>query len=155
MVHSCIVFCFIAFLLTFSVDNCVSKGNQAGYFENRGQQALLSTIENALRVIGTAQDNLLQRPEMADIGNDTQSLQWKVNFLDVNKQNVSSHLAAMNAATAQVLIHTADGPYNSDYNAIGAAVSSMYESYFKVDEYYKIEVNFRFVCQKIKIKKSW
>jgi talin len=43
----------------------------------------------------------------------------------VNKQNVTSHISAMNAATAQVVTLTSDGPANSDYNAIGAAVSSM------------------------------
>lgn len=53
------------------------------------------------------------------------SQQWKENMLDVNKQNVTSHLSAMNAATAQVVTLTSDGPANVDYNAIGAAVSSM------------------------------
>jgi hypothetical protein len=102
------------------------KNEQADYTENRAQKALLTMIENALKVIGTAQDNLQKKPSMADIGNDPASLQWKENLLDVNKQNVSSHLAALNAATAQVLILTSDGPFDSDCNAIGAAISSMY-----------------------------
>lgn len=46
-------------------------------------------------------------------------------MIDVNRQNVTSHLSAMNAATAQIVTLTANGPQNSDYNAVGAAVSCM------------------------------
>jgi talin len=44
-------------------------------------------------------------------------------MIDVNKQNVTSHLSAMNAATAQVVTLTSNGPQCTDYNAVGAAVS--------------------------------
>ena len=44
-------------------------------------------------------------------------------MIDVNKQNVTSHLSAMNAATAQVVTLTSNGPQFTDYNAVGAAVS--------------------------------
>ena len=47
-------------------------------------------------------------------------------MIDVNRQNVTSHLSAMNAATAQVVTLTSNGPQNTDYNAVGAAVSCMY-----------------------------
>ena len=46
-------------------------------------------------------------------------------MIDVNKQNVTSHLSAMNAATAQVVTLTSNGPQSTDYNAVGAAVSSI------------------------------
>ncbi len=46
-------------------------------------------------------------------------------MIDVNRQNVTSHLSAMNAATAQVVTLTSNGPQNTDYNAVGAAVSCM------------------------------
>ena len=46
-------------------------------------------------------------------------------MIDVNKQNVTSHLSAMNAATAQVVTLTSNGPQNTDFNTVGAAVSSM------------------------------
>jgi talin len=46
-------------------------------------------------------------------------------MIDVNKQNVTSHLSAMNAATAQVVTLTSNGAQNSDFNAVGAAVSSI------------------------------
>lgn len=41
----------------------------------------------------------------------------------MNRQNVTSHLSAMNAATAQVVTLTSNGSQNTDYNAVGAAVS--------------------------------
>jgi talin len=46
-------------------------------------------------------------------------------MIDVNKQNVTSHLSAMNASTAQVVTLTSNGPQNTDFNAVGAAVSSI------------------------------
>jgi talin len=46
-------------------------------------------------------------------------------MIDVNRQNVTSHLSAMNAATAQVVTLTSNGPNGTDYNAVGAAVLSI------------------------------
>jgi talin len=87
---------------------------------------LMTTIKNARNVISYAQTNLKQRPVIGDIGNDPASIQWKTNMIDVNRQNVTSHLSAMNAATAQVVTLTSNGPHNTDYNAVGAAVLSMF-----------------------------
>jgi hypothetical protein len=42
------------------------------------------------------------------------SLKWKETTLDTNKQNVSSQIAAMNAATAQVVTLTSGECYVSD-----------------------------------------
>lgn len=98
------------------------------YQMQKAKRPLLTTIENARSSIAKAQNNLQQRPVVAsaaDIGNDPASVQWKINMIDVNRQNVTSHLSAMNAATAQVVTLTSNGPHNSDYNAVGAAVSCM------------------------------
>jgi talin len=96
------------------------------YQLQKARRPLISTIESARLSISKAQNNLQQRPVIApDIGNDPASVQWKVNMIDVNRQNVTSHLSAMNAATAQVVTLTSNGPQNSDYNAVGAAVSCM------------------------------
>ena len=46
-------------------------------------------------------------------------------MIDVNKQNATSHLSAMNAATAQVVTLTSGGQQQTDYNAVGAAVFSI------------------------------
>jgi talin len=53
------------------------------------------------------------------------SVQWRVNMIDVNRQNATSHLSAMNAATAQVVTLTAAGQQHTDFNAVGAAVFSI------------------------------
>lgn len=84
---------------------------------------MITTIEAARVAIGQAHSNLDQRPILEDIGNDPVSLQWKANMIDVNRQNVTSHLSAMNAATAQVVTLTSHGQQHTDYNAVGAAVS--------------------------------
>ncbi len=59
------------------------------------------------------------------LNNKQASIQWKENLLDVKKQNISSQISAMTASTAQVVTLTSDSPDNTDYNAIGAAVSSI------------------------------
>ncbi len=43
-------------------------------------------------------------------------------MIDVSRQNATSHLSAMNAATAQVVTLTANAQ-RTDYNAVGAAIS--------------------------------
>ena len=106
---------------TGSLNNQDFENNQ-----NKPQRALLTTLDNARKIIISAQNNLQQRPpDLQNIGNDPASLQWKENLLDVKKQNVNSQISAMNAATAQVVTLSSDGPANTDYNAIGAAVSSI------------------------------
>lgn len=90
------------------------------------------TIKNARNVISMAQTNLKQRPVIGDIGNDPASIQWKINMIDVNRQNVTSHLSAMNAATAQVVTLTSNGPQHTDYNAVGAAVLSMFVFFLNI-----------------------
>ena len=113
---------------------------------HKAKRPLISTIESARHSISRAQTNLQHMPTNLDIGYDPvsvtkipetlsifilkhiflkASLQWKENMIDVNRQNVTSHLSAMNAATAQIVTLTANGPQNSDYNAVGAAVSCM------------------------------
>ncbi|CAF0748960.1 unnamed protein product [Brachionus calyciflorus] len=101
----------------------INPNQQIDYELQRAQRPLITTIQTAKTTISQAQSNLDQRPDLGDIGNDPVSLQWKTNMIDVNKQNVSSHLSAMNAATAQVVTLTSNGPQHTDYNAVGAAVS--------------------------------
>lgn len=46
-------------------------------------------------------------------------------MIDVQRSNVTSRLSAMNAATAQVVTLTAHSAQNTDFNAVGAAVSTI------------------------------
>lgn len=70
------------------------------------QRALLSTISAGHEVIVTAEKELVTKVTIPRLGTDPASLKWKETTLDTNKQNVSSQIAAMNAATAQVVTLT-------------------------------------------------
>ena len=53
------------------------------------------------------------------------SVKWKQTTLDVSKQNVSSALAAMLAATAQIITLTGGEPTDTNYTALGSAITTM------------------------------
>ncbi len=53
------------------------------------------------------------------------SRQWRKDTEDLSKQNVTAQLSAMDAATAQVVTLTSAEPDDTDYAAVGAAVSTM------------------------------
>ncbi|XP_023231887.1 talin-2-like isoform X2 [Centruroides sculpturatus] len=89
------------------------------------QRALLSTIGAGREAIDSAQKELQSRIQLPDLGTDPASLQWKQNTMDVKKQNVSSQVAAMNAATAQVITLTSGPPEEVDHPAVGAAISTI------------------------------
>ncbi|XP_052124986.1 talin-1 isoform X3 [Frankliniella occidentalis] len=89
------------------------------------QQALLSTINTGQDIIVTVEKELIESIEVPDLGSDPASLKWKESTLDTNKQNVSSQIAAMNAATAQVVTLTAGPPEEVDHTAVGAAITTI------------------------------
>ena len=53
------------------------------------------------------------------------SVKWKQTTLDVSRQNVSSALAAMLAATASVITLTGGDPTDTNYTALGSSVTTM------------------------------
>ena len=53
------------------------------------------------------------------------SVKWKQTTLDVSRQNVSSALAAMLAATASVITLTGGEPTDINYTALGSSVTTM------------------------------
>ncbi|XP_042904301.1 talin-2 isoform X1 [Parasteatoda tepidariorum] len=89
------------------------------------QRALLSTITSGRSAVENAQNNLNVRIKLQELGTDPASIQWKQNQMDVKKQNVSSQLAAMNAATAQVITLTSGPAEDVDHPAVGAAVTTI------------------------------
>ncbi|XP_014254779.1 talin-1 isoform X2 [Cimex lectularius] len=89
------------------------------------QRALLSTITLGQQVITTVERELLTRTELPELGNDAASLKWKETTVDTNKQNVSSQIAAMNAATAQVVTLTSGSADEVDHTAVGAAITTI------------------------------
>jgi len=89
------------------------------------QRALLSTISSGQKVITTVERELITKAEIPELGSDPASLKWKETTLDTNKQNVSSQLAAMNAATAQVVTLTSGSVDEVDHTAVGAAITTI------------------------------
>ncbi|XP_073980591.1 talin_middle and talin-RS domain-containing protein rhea isoform X4 [Rhodnius prolixus] len=89
------------------------------------QRALLSTITAGQQVITTVERELLTRTEIPELGTDAASRKWKETTVDTNKQNVSSQLAAMNAATAQVVTLTSGSSEEVDHTAVGAAITTI------------------------------
>ncbi|XP_046684218.1 talin-1 isoform X2 [Homalodisca vitripennis] len=89
------------------------------------QRALLSTITAGHQVITTIEKELISKAEIPELGSDPASLKWKETTLDTNKQNVSSQLAAMNAATAQVVTLTSGSVDEVDHTAVGAAITTI------------------------------
>lgn len=90
------------------------------------QRALLSFISTTQEAISRAETDLLTKAPIPDLGNDAHSIQWRENRLDTSKQAVTTHIATMNAATAQVV--TASQPDEIDHDAVGAAVSQIAQS---------------------------
>ncbi|KAL0267697.1 UNVERIFIED_CONTAM: hypothetical protein PYX00_009891 [Menopon gallinae] len=88
------------------------------------QRALLSTISAGHEVIVTAEKELVTKFTIPRLGTDPASVKWKEATLDTNKQNVSSQIAAMNAATAQVVTLTS-GTEEVDHTAVGAAITTI------------------------------
>lgn len=69
------------------------------------QRALLSTISTTQTKIQDSQFELEAKAQIPELGSDPSAKKWKQVTLDTRKQNVGSQIAAMNAATAQVIYH--------------------------------------------------
>ncbi|XP_037077227.1 LOW QUALITY PROTEIN: talin-2-like [Pollicipes pollicipes] len=89
------------------------------------QRALVNTIVVGHEAIDSARRQLDTRMQFPELGTDPTSLKWKETTMDTNKQSVSSQLAAMNAATAQVVTLTSGPQEEVDHTAVGAAISTI------------------------------
>ncbi|XP_037034773.1 talin-2 isoform X2 [Bradysia coprophila] len=90
------------------------------------QRALLGYISSGQEAISRAETELMTKVPIPDLGYDAQSIEWRETKLDTSKQAVTTHIATMNAATAQVV--TASQPDDVDHEAVGAAVSQIAQS---------------------------
>lgn len=68
---------------------------------------------------------LSARAQIPELGSDSTSRKWVQTTLDTSKQHVSSQLAAMNAATAQVVTLTSGPTEEVDHTAVGAAITTI------------------------------
>ncbi|XP_066588503.1 talin-1 isoform X2 [Prorops nasuta] len=89
------------------------------------QRALLSTITAGHEVIHIAETELTTKAHLPELGSDPASLRWIEQTIDTHKQSVGSQIAAMNAATAQVVTLTSGPADDVDHTAVGAAISTI------------------------------
>ncbi|XP_017774741.1 PREDICTED: talin-2 isoform X2 [Nicrophorus vespilloides] len=89
------------------------------------QKALVSTIESTQTKIEQSVIELESKAQFPELGSDNYSKKWKQVTLDTKKQNVGSQIAAMNAATAQVVTLTSGNSEEIDHNAVGAAINTI------------------------------
>ncbi|XP_065720219.2 talin-2 isoform X2 [Drosophila suzukii] len=87
------------------------------------QRALLGYISAGQDVLIRADEELRTKAPIQELGSDLRSIEWRENTLDTSKQAVSSHVATMSAATAQII--TASHPDEVDTEAISASVSQI------------------------------
>ncbi|XP_048523491.1 talin-1 isoform X1 [Dendroctonus ponderosae] len=88
------------------------------------QRALISTIEATHTKIKESEIELETKAQYPEIGSDAAAKKWKQVTLDTSKQNVGSQIAAMNAATAQVVTLTL-AQDEVDHHAVGAAITTI------------------------------
>ncbi|XP_075988130.1 talin_middle and talin-RS domain-containing protein rhea isoform X2 [Anticarsia gemmatalis] len=88
------------------------------------QRALLSTITTGREIIKHTEESL-SRASLPALGQDASSVKWKQVTMDTNKQVVTSQIAAMNAATAQVVTLTSGPTEEVDHTAVGAAITTI------------------------------
>ncbi|XP_037955861.1 talin-1 isoform X2 [Teleopsis dalmanni] len=87
------------------------------------QRALLGYISAGQDVLMRADEELRTKAPIQELGTDMRSIEWRENTLDTSKQAVTSHVATMSAATAQII--TATQPDEVDTEAITASVSQI------------------------------
>ncbi|XP_069174235.1 talin-2 isoform X3 [Procambarus clarkii] len=92
---------------------------------SKPQKALVSTIETGQVIIGECAQSLESKAELPELGTDPASIKWKQVTLDSNKQTVTSQIAAMNAATAEVVTLTSSVHEEVDHTAVGAAIHTI------------------------------
>lgn len=89
------------------------------------QRALLSSLDAGREAVQASLRELEIPEQRPQLGSDPASLQWKQQSLDTRKQNLTSQIAAMNAATAQVVTLTSGPPEEVDQPAVGAAITTI------------------------------
>jgi len=92
----------------FSIKHTWSQGQQPKIFDtlgaNKAQRALLGTIEASLKTVERAEQDLTERVEFPDMG-----AKWREQKMTEQRDIVSNNVAAIGAATAQVVQLTGGG----------------------------------------------
>uniref|UniRef100_A0A2K6N5K0 Talin 2 n=1 Tax=Rhinopithecus bieti TaxID=61621 RepID=A0A2K6N5K0_RHIBE len=89
------------------------------------QQALMGTINTSMHAVQQAQDDLSELDSLPPLGQDMASRVWVQNKVDESKHEIHSQVDAITAGTASVVNLTAGDPADTDYTAVGCAITTI------------------------------
>ncbi|XP_014885765.1 talin-2 isoform X2 [Poecilia latipinna] len=89
------------------------------------QQALMGTINSSMKAVQQAQADLGQVDNLPPLGHDLASRVWVQNKVDESKHEIHSQVDAITAGTASVVNLTAGEPTETDYTAVGCAITTI------------------------------
>ncbi|XP_049329638.1 talin-2a [Astyanax mexicanus] len=89
------------------------------------QQALVGTINTSMQTVQQVQADLEEVEELPPLGDDLASKVWIQNKVDESKHEIHSQVGAITAGTASVVNLTAGGPEETDYTAVGCAITTI------------------------------
>ncbi|XP_032887603.1 talin-1 isoform X2 [Amblyraja radiata] len=89
------------------------------------QQALMGTINSSMQAVQQAQASLDDVDALPPLGHDAASKAWRKNKMDESKHEIHSQVDAITAGTASVVNLTAGDPLDTDYSAVGCAVTTI------------------------------
>ncbi|CAK6963941.1 talin-2a [Scomber scombrus] len=89
------------------------------------QQALMGTINTSMQAVQKAQIDLGEVDNLPPLGQDMASKVWIQNKMDKSKHEIHSQVDAITAGTASVVNLTAGDPTDTDYTAVGCAITTI------------------------------
>ncbi|XP_040927043.1 talin-2 isoform X2 [Betta splendens] len=89
------------------------------------QQALMGTITSSMQAVQQAQADLGHVDNLPPLGHDLASRVWVQNKVDESKHEIHSQVDAITAGTASVVNLTAGEPTDTDYTAVGCAITTI------------------------------
>ncbi|XP_072349209.1 LOW QUALITY PROTEIN: talin-2-like [Scyliorhinus torazame] len=89
------------------------------------QQALMGTINSSMQAVQQAHSDLTEIDNLPPLGQDMASKVWVQNKVDESKHEIHSQVDAITAGTASVVNLTAGDPADTDYTAVGCAITTI------------------------------
>ncbi|XP_069759034.1 talin-2 [Narcine bancroftii] len=89
------------------------------------QEVLMGTINSSMQAVQQAQSDLTEIDNLPPLGQDMASKVWVQNKVDESKHEIHSQVDAITAGTASVVNLTAGDPVDTDYTAVGCAITTI------------------------------
>ncbi|KAM4829478.1 talin-2 isoform 1-T1 [Thomomys bottae] len=89
------------------------------------QQALMGTINTSMHAVQQVHNDLSELDSLPPLGQDMASRVWVQNKVDESKHEIHSQVDAITAGTASVVNLTAGDPADTDYTAVGCAITTI------------------------------